>query len=232
MDKKSQIIITCEHGGNKIPQQFKKLFVNNANALATHLGYDIGALEMAKKIVRKLKCPFVFETISRLLVEQNRSRYRKEVFSEFCSNLTIVEKERLLETIYDSYHDRIYKHLSTANIKKNFVYHFSIHSFTPVLFNRERNADLGLLYDPSRKIEKRTAALIAEKLTGTNTGLRVRMNYPYRGASDGFTTTLRKQYREDEYCGIEIELNQKHFIGKTEIWDSLLKHLPEVISKF
>ena len=40
------------------------------------------------------------------------------------------------------------------------------------------------------------------------TGLRIRLNYPYLGRADGMTTWLRKQYTQTQYLGIEIELNQ------------------------
>jgi len=39
-------------------------------------------------------------------------------------------------------------------------------------------------------------------------GLRVRMNYPYSGTSDGFTTQLRKQLPAARYAALEIETNQ------------------------
>jgi hypothetical protein len=39
---------------------------------------------------------------------------------------------------------------------------------------------------------------------------RIRMNYPYLGKADGFTTSLRQEFQE-QYIGIELELNQKLF---------------------
>ena len=38
----------------------------------------------------------------------------------------------------------------------------------------------------------------------------MRRNYPYRGTSDGLTRYLRKRYADRDYCGIELEVNQKH----------------------
>jgi hypothetical protein len=40
--------------------------------------------------------------------------------------------------------------------------------------------------------------------------MKVRFNYPYKGTSDGLTTTLRKKFGP-QYVGIEIEINQKFF---------------------
>jgi hypothetical protein len=39
--------------------------------------------------------------------------------------------------------------------------------------------------------------------------LRVRLNYPYRGTSDGLTTALRREHAAASYIGIEIEMNQR-----------------------
>ncbi len=230
MYKTFKIIITCEHGGNAIPLKYRKLFSNNKAVLKTHRGYDPGALEAAIAIVKKIKCPFVFETVSRLLVEQNRSRYRKVVFSEYSSSLSNYEKNKLLEKIYDPYHENVYTNINQALKKIKRIYHFSIHSFTPVLNNKIRNVDIGLLYDPSRDIEKKAAISVSKALKNALPELMVRMNYPYRGTSDGLTTTLRKKYPASCYSGIEIEINQRHYQEKTNIWNTLIRKIPEILS--
>ena len=71
-----------------------------------------------------------------------------------------------------------------------------------------RNAGIGLLYDPKRHGEKEVAREWAGLLNQQTPTYRVRMNYPYSGSSDGFTTTLRKQHPEKDYLGIELEINQ------------------------
>lgn len=35
------------------------------------------------------------------------------------------------------------------------------------------------------------------------------MNAPYKGVMDGFSTHLREKYNDEEYSGIEIEVNQR-----------------------
>ena len=92
------------------------------------------------------------------------------------------------------------------------VLHLSIHSFTPKLNGIERNADIGLLYDPSKKAEKAFCARMKQELLAEGLELRVRFNYPYLGKADGFTTHLRKVFPEN-YSGIELEVNQKFSSG-------------------
>lgn len=221
-----QILITCEHGGNKVPQKYRYLFANNQSVLETHRGYDPGALEMAKTIVKHLQCPFVYESISRLLVEQNRSCHHKEIFSEYSLQLSESQRSDLIKHIYDPFHTKVDSYIATAVKKNKFVAHFSIHSFTPVLNGETRNADIGLLYDPSRKEELTIVDSIKSQLLEMIGGIKIRKNYPYRGNSDGQTTTLRKRYTEKQYSGIEIEINQKHFFKRSEIWKTLKTCLP------
>jgi predicted N-formylglutamate amidohydrolase len=92
------------------------------------------------------------------------------------------------------------------------VIHLSIHSFTPELSGVVRDADIGLLYDPARRYEKKLCREWRKKIITINPAIgRVRMNYPYRGTSDGFTTYLRKKMK-GSYLGIEVEINQRLFL--------------------
>jgi predicted N-formylglutamate amidohydrolase len=99
------------------------------------------------------------------------------------------------------------------------VLHLSVHSFTPKLNGEVRNADVGILYDPRRLAEREVCTrwkgtLLALTATSHDNGYklqsdcRIRMNYPYRGASDGLTTALRRVFPARDYLGIELEVNQ------------------------
>jgi hypothetical protein len=77
-----------------------------------------------------------------------------------------------------------------------------------VLDGEERNADLGLLYDPQRSWEHSVARRWQGLLVVENQTLRVRRNYPDRGTADGLTTALRKRHGAALYAGLELELGQ------------------------
>jgi hypothetical protein len=59
----------------------------------------------------------------------------------------------------------------------------------------------------------------------------VRLNYPYRGSSDGLTTHLRRLHRDSDYAGVELEVNQKHALGDTAAWTTLRKLLVETLEQ-
>ena len=86
--------------------------------------------------------------------------------------------------------------------------HLAVHSFTPRWQGRLRRCDIGLLYDPRRKAERTLCRHWQELLQAHAPELRVRRNYPYRGAADGLTTYLRRKLPARAYLGIELELNQ------------------------
>ncbi len=201
-------IVTCEHAGNSIPRPYAKLFSGKAKLLASHRGYDIGALPLARALARAFGCPLHFTTVSRLLVDCNRLRESSNLFSEVTRRLDVAEREWIVARFYDQYRREVEDDIAATIAAGAVALHFSVHSFTPVLGGRKREADIGLLYDPARAVErefcKRLAPLLARELPG----LKIRMNYPYKGSSDGLTTYLRKKFPEKSYLGIEIEANQ------------------------
>jgi len=90
-----------------------------------------------------------------------------------------------------------------------------VHSFTPRLRGHTRNADIGLLYDPARPVEQGFCREWAQRM-GDEGCFRVRLNYPYRGTSDGFVTALRRELPASGYLGIEIEINQARLMPGAE----------------
>src|SRR5580658_1669534 len=71
--KRWPIVITCEHGGNRIPVPYRDLFHGQKQKLESHRGYDPGALVMGRALAAAFAAPLVVSTVSRLLVDLNRS---------------------------------------------------------------------------------------------------------------------------------------------------------------
>ena len=109
------------------------------------------------------------------------------------------------------------------------VAHLAVHSFTPILKGRERRVDLGLLYDPRRAPEKALALELRASLQTLAPDLRLRRNYPYRGTSDGLPTWLRRQFKAEDYAGLELELNQADWNPASQAWQSLDRLLTQAL---
>ena len=217
-----KLMLTCEHASNKLPAAFKKAVP--AEVLKTHRAYDIGAVQVFRKLVKFAKPEFYCEgKFSRLFVDLNRTITNKSAFSEYYDALeardkSAAKKAKVQATAYwteyraaiEKFVDSALKPKTRAARSEPEIVHLGIHSFTPELNGKVRNADIGILYDPTRPQERAYANVIKAEIKRLYPAMKVRFNYPYKGTSDGLTTTLRKKFGP-QYVGIEIEINQRFF---------------------
>ena len=189
--------------------------------LASHRGYDAGALVMARELAASLRAPLVAATASRLLVDLNRSLTNPCVWSGVTRSLPLADKQRIIKRHYAPYHQKVAAIVDEAVASGHRVIHLSLHSFTPVLKGHVRTADAGLLYDPARPAEAVLAEQWKTAFAERDPELRVRRNYPYAGKGDGLTRSLRRHYPPSRYAGIELELNQAFVLGGRHRWRAL-----------
>jgi predicted N-formylglutamate amidohydrolase len=224
------LLVTCEHGGKRVPKEYRRLFAGWESVLASHRGYDPGALALARDLARAFDAPLVASTVTRLLVELNRSPGHPQLHSEATRDLPRAEKARIAARYYEPYRQEVEQRVADATAARRRVIHISAHSFVPVLNGRTRNADIGLLYDPRRPAERALCARWSQWLGARAPGLRVRRNYPYRGYADGLTTYLRRRYARHGYVGVEIEVNQRHVLAGGRQWRMLREVLVQSVA--
>jgi predicted N-formylglutamate amidohydrolase len=206
-------LVTCEHGGNRIPPPYRHFFRDCNALLESHRGYDPGALGMARVLARALGAALIVSTTSRLLVELNRSPGRQFRESPVMRDAPASVRTQVTLDWYQPYRSEVETFVRDACANGQRVLHVSSHSFTPTLEGVERKTDVGLLYDPSRNGERALCLRWQQVLQEAVPGLVVRRNYPYLGRSDGLTSSLRKRLGDGAYCGVEIEVNQKHVVA-------------------
>jgi predicted N-formylglutamate amidohydrolase len=204
----ARLVLTCEHGGKRVPREHARLFRGAAKVLSSHRGWDPGALDLARRMARRTGSTLHACTWTRLLVEPNRSAHNPRIWSEFSRDLPRDERERILECYWRPHRREVEAAFDAAVRRAGGVLHVAVHSFTPVLHGVRRNADVGLLYDPGRPRERMLAKRWKQLLRELAPELRVRFNYPYLGTADGLTTTQRKRFPDRRYAGFELELNQ------------------------
>lgn len=208
MVESRKLFVSCEHAGNKIPPEYQELFLDQEEMLDSHYGYDPGALGLAKMLAKGMSAPLEKSEITRLLVDLNRSLHNSSLFSETVRELDQAEKTEIVEQYYLPYRRAVSRKISTLIAAGAQVVHLSVHSFTPNLRGRERNAELGLLYDPARKAEKLFSLNWQHLLQQRLPDMKIRCNYPYRGNADGLVRSLRTSFGQQDYLGIELEVNQ------------------------
>ncbi len=203
-----KVLITCEHASNDIPGQYRHLFTDPIR-LESHEGWDPGALGIAKLLGEKLGLETCTYDFTRLLIEVNRSVGHPKLFSDFTDHLSESEKESLLNTYYFPYRDGIERKIKEMIADGHVVVHLSVHTFTPNFFGVEREVEVGLLFDESKLLESRFCKKWQVSLDQKLPKMKIRLNEPYKGSDDGFTTYLRTKFIWSDYLGIELEVSQK-----------------------
>lgn len=222
MAERRQLVVSCEHGGNYVPPPYQTLFRSQEELLNSHRGYDPGALPLARALAKGMAAPLKKSQTTRLLVDLNRSPGSHSLFSEISRELKKQQKNQLLAKQYRPYRTAVSETIYGLIANGIQVVHLSVHSFTPILRGNERNADLGLLYNPTFCEDKTFCQnwghLLAEQLPE----LKIRYNYPYRGTSDGLVSSMRNNLEQKDYLGIELEINQR-LLGKKKTFPRALE---------
>jgi predicted N-formylglutamate amidohydrolase len=218
-------IITCEHGGNRIPAPYRRLFRGQRALLDSHRGYDPGSLVMAKALASTWRAPLVASTTSRLVIDLNRSIGHPQLFSAVTRGAPAETRAQIVDEHYRPYRVQVERLVGQAVSRGHRVIHISSHSFTAELDGKVRGADVGLLYHPGRRGEVDVCARWKESLAAFGPELRVRRNYPYAGKGDGLTSHLRLHFEPSDYVGIELEVNQRIVFAAGRRWTTLRRVL-------
>lgn len=212
--QRRHLVISCEHASNRVPAELRRLGLSKRH-LEDHIAWDRGAAIVARAIAARFDAPCHLGKWSRLVVDLNRSADHPKLIAPVSfgvaipgnRNLDDDEIARRLRRWWKPYRDRVTAEVSRTMARHGRCLQLSIHSFTPVVDGSVRRADIGLLYDPAHAGERAFARRLRVALAPT--GLGVYMNEPYRGTSDGFTTSLRARLAHSRYAALEIEINQR-----------------------
>jgi predicted N-formylglutamate amidohydrolase len=204
----TKFIFSCEHGGYEIPELYKNYFTGQDAVLKSHRGWDKGAYEVAKYISRRAKDILIGNSVSRLLIECNRTLGNTELFSEFSNAMPQEMKNQIIEEYYVPYRNQLERKIEQHLHHNHQVIHLSFHSFTPVLNGTTRKTEIGILFDPKNKVEQEFAEVWKASIEEKMDGWRVKFNYPYKGTDDGLSTYFRGKYKAN-YAGLELEINTK-----------------------
>lgn len=220
-----RIVVTCEHASNAVPGALGKQALGvGGSVLRSHVAWDPGAREIASILAHRLGAAQFMGRQTRLVVDLNRSRGSKGLIPRESfgvkipgnARLSRKEREARIEKYWQPYRDTVEAAVKRAIERGGECLHLSVHSFVPTLDGEVRTAEVGLLYDPKRAKERKFAERVRDYLEQAIVGTR--MNYPYKGTADGFTTHLRRELPKSRYVGIELELNQTILETNRQRW--------------
>ncbi|MCB0794975.1 MAG: N-formylglutamate amidohydrolase [Flavobacteriales bacterium] len=199
-----KLLLTCEHGGNQVPKAYRDVFATAERELKSHRGWDPGALSLYRALLPISDASYHC-TVTRLLVELNRSARHPRLFSAWSRRLDAHQRNEVRARYYDPFREDVLRTVTGWARSGQEVLHISVHSFTPILDGQVRDMHVGLLYDPAHGRESELAARWKLLLQATAPDLIVRRNAPYKGTSDGHTRALRQAVGPN-YHGIELEV--------------------------
>ena len=153
-----------------------------------HIGWDIGAAEVTRRLAERFDAPAVFSGYSRLVIDCNRKLGSETSILEVSDSTVIpgnlgletAEAARRAEALFAPYHQAIASVLERIRRAGSTPIFAAIHSFTPRLNGCARPWHIGVLWDQ----DPRVARPLIEALRA-NPGLVVGDNEPY-SARDHF----------------------------------------------
>ena len=228
-------IVLCDHASNYIPRKYNNLGMNTDD-LESHIAFDIGASDVAKRLSDKLNCNLIMSNFSRLLIDPNRGLDDPTLIPKLSENKIIKgnlninffkDEQKKLKRIRNFYlpYDRKIKEIINDNILKGFVPSIiSIHSFSPIWKEKIRDIEYGILWD----MDNRLANLFLKNLPG-----RVGDNKPYNGKLKN--DTLNRHATNKGLPNVLIEIRQdklkdlkQRYFHADQIYDILEKNLKEI----
>jgi predicted N-formylglutamate amidohydrolase len=185
----SQALVLCDHASNAIPAELAGLGLAAAQ-LERHIAYDIGAAWVSRQLARRLGCPALLSTFSRLLIDPNRGLDDPTLVMRLSDGAIVPGNARLDEAgvserisrYYEPYDDAIGAAVASGIRHGLPPAIISIHSFTPVWKGALRPWHIGLLWDrDDRLVAPLFASLRADP------ALVIGDNEPYAGWLKGDT---------------------------------------------
>ena len=185
----SGALVICDHASNALPASYGTLGLP-PEALARHIGYDIGAAGVSRALAARLGAPAVLSTFSRLLIDPNRGvddptlvmRLSDGAIVPGNARIDAAEIARRRARYWAPYRDAVGAALDAALAAGPAPAILSIHTFTPVWKGAARPWHAGILWDVDPRLARPLIAALGEE-----GDLVVGDNEPYDGALDGDT---------------------------------------------
>jgi predicted N-formylglutamate amidohydrolase len=221
-------LLLCDHASAALPAGVD-LGITSQD-LQRHIGVDIGALALTRRLARGLGATYVATRYSRLLLDVNRALGQPGCIPAESDGtripgnvgLSAAQVASRIATCYTPYHAAIEAVLDALLAGGRAALPVvSVHSFTPVLQGGVRPWEVGVLWDD----DCRLALPLIEGLR--EAGFRVGDNEPYSGATE-LNHTLGVHARPRGLPRVLLELRQDLLSSAAQI-DEIAERLLTVL---
>ena len=176
---RAPLLLVCEHAGQAVPARLGRLGLTQAD-LDDHIGWDIGAAALARRLALALDAPAVLQRYSRLVIDCNRPPEAPDAMPEVSDarpvpgNHALSEAARRarIDEIFTPFQEAVARQLARSGLRAT----FSIHSYTPRMRDGQPRAwDAGFLFREDRATSER----LARALQALSGDLTIGLNQPY-----------------------------------------------------
>lgn len=190
-----------------MPEALGSLGLSRAE-IETHIGWDIGAAAVARRLSELLGAALVLSGYSRLVIDCNRPTDVPGSMPAVSGGVTIpgnqdldtAAREARIRTFFQPYHAAISALLDERTAHPGGPVLLSIHSFTPELLGRRRPWNVGMLYGEDTRLAHPFRDMLRRDST-----LNVGDNEPYRvSAGTDYTIPVHGEARGILHTAIEI----------------------------
>jgi len=165
------VVLVCEHASGYFPPEFDYLGLSEADRVS-HIAWDPGALETARRLADRLDAVLVEGVVSRSLGSDGRAVPGNVDLSD-------ADRQQRIDAYYTPFQNTLDTVLKNHPCTPLLI---TIHSFTPVFEGKPRAVEVGILHD--------TDTRLADQLLACASGYCIERNEPY-GPQHGVTHTLQ-----------------------------------------
>ncbi|HRY23113.1 MAG: N-formylglutamate amidohydrolase [Geminicoccaceae bacterium] len=204
-------LLLCDHAGHEVPRAVGDLGISRDN-LTRHIGWDIGAAAVTRRLASRLGATALLNHVSRLVIDVNR-RPRTPTSIPAVSDGCVVpgnegldesEVDRRIRDYFLPYHRAIARGIARFRRGGRIPVLVAVHSFTPHLNGEDRPWPIGVLWRGDRRL----AGPVLEALR-RRPNLLVGDNQPYSGQREfGFTITFHAQRTRLPHIMFEIRQDE------------------------
>lgn len=207
-----RVLLVCDHASKRVPAALEGLGLSEIE-LTRHIGWDIGAEDVTRRLADALNAPAVVAGYSRLVIDCNRELDSSQLIlpesdgTPVPANLRLAEADRAarIAALFDPYHAAIAEQVARLREAMDgdaAPVILSIHSFTPIMDAIERPWEIGVLWNRDPRLPEPLIARLREM-----PGLTVGDNEPY-SARDGYGYTLERHGDGEGLANVLIEIRQ------------------------
>ena len=223
---KASLLLICDHASHVIPEALDNLGITE-ETLRDHIGWDIGAAAVTRRLSQLLDAPALLAGYSRLLIDCNRPADAPDLVPPFADGRPVPGNQGLSDgdiavrraSFFDPYHTEVRAALQSFADAGRVPILAAIHSFTPAMTSDDeaRPWQVSICWDRDGRVAlPMMAGLRAE-------GLCVGENSPY--GFDPYSDFAIPEYglkRGLPHILVEVRNDQIRSDGDIEAWSERL----------